>query len=81
MFIFCSFFFKLFQKFSDFLNPEDFIGKRTSKTIRLYPIFNKKKGLFVMKKIINSINYIYVYYILTRSSERIFNPSRYTGNI
>ena len=38
-----------------------------------------KKDIIASEKMRNSNKYIYIYMImLTRSSERIFNPSRYT---
>ena len=56
----------------------------TSKFSRLYPVFNQngfefnnKKGLFIVEKW--EILVIRTIIILIRSSERIFNPSRYTG--
>ena len=60
------FFFKLLTKFIDFINYDDFIGKVTSKSIKLYPVFIKK--IFEFKVIISVI-------MLTRSSDRNFNPS------
>ena len=37
--LFFAVFYQLLLKFSDFKNSDDFIGKITSKSIRLYPIF------------------------------------------
>ena len=76
--IFCIFL-KLLPKCSDYINSVDCIWKITSKYIRLYPAFIKKKVLFLMKKL--EIQVIISIVILTRSSERVFNPSRYTGII
>ena len=36
-------FFKLPQKLSDFINSDDFIGKITSNSIRIYPVFLRKR--------------------------------------
>ena len=77
------FFFELLQKFNDFVNSDDCIGKITSKSISLYPIFIKKKDLksiknrfFLVKKLeIQVIIYDYAYSF----SETIFNPMHYTG--
>jgi len=80
-----QFFFKFLPKFSDFINSDDSIEKITSKSIRLYLILFKKiydlikKGISSGEKMRNSGNYIYMI-MLIRSSERIFNPSRFTGN-
>ena len=60
-------FFKLLPKFSDFINYDDSVGKMTSKSIRLYPVFIKKsfnlikKGIISGEKMKNSGNYIYDY--------------------
>ena len=56
---FCSSF-EIPPKFSDFVNSYDFIGKFTSKSIELPPVFIKDK-LQVNKKIRNSVNCIYEY--------------------
>ena len=61
--VFCSFFFELHQKFSTFLNSDDCFEKFTSKFNRLYPVI-----IQIMIRIITIT-------MLTRSSERIFNPS------
>ena len=45
-YIFACFFYKLLPKFSDFINSADFTEKVTSKSIRLYPVFTKKKFEF-----------------------------------
>ena len=55
-------FFKLLPKFSDFINSVDCIGKITSKSIRLYTVFNKKNGF-------NKINII--------SGEKIRNSDNF----
>ena len=58
-----TFFFKLLPKFSDLINSGDCIGKITSKSIRLYPVFIEKKinlikkGIISCEKRINSGNY------------------------
>ena len=36
-------FFKLLPKVSNLINSDDSIGKMTSKSIRIYPFFIKKK--------------------------------------
>ena len=63
--------------------------KITSKPIQLYQIFIQKtfefneKGIISCEKTRISGKYIYIYIymvMLTRSSERIFNPTRYTGS-
>ena len=62
---------------------DDCIEKITSKSIRLYLICIKKrfnlinKGIISSEKMRNSGNYVYMV-MLTRSSERIINPSCYT---
>ena len=66
------------------MNSNNSIGKITSELIRLYPICIKKntvikKGIISNEKMGNSGNYMYMI-MLTRSSERIFNPRRYTGD-
>ena len=38
-----GFFFKLLPKFYDFVNSNEYIRKITSKSIRIYPVFIKKK--------------------------------------
>ena len=71
--------------FSDFIISDDCIGKLISKSISLYPVFVRKnwiqykKGLFIEKKY--KMQVIISMIIPTRSSERIFNAMRYTGNI
>ena len=69
-FFICSFFsFKLLPKFRDFINSDTSIEKKYTKiyhTISSFYSINdfnltKKKGLFIMKKIRNSGNYIYDY--------------------
>ena len=84
-YFFSVFFFKLLPKLIDFINSDDCIGKIISKSIRLYPVFiqkrfgfNKKRDYFWWKKL--EIQVILYMVMPTRSSERIFNPSRYTGN-
>ena len=79
-----QFFFELLSNFNNFINSNDCIGKITSQYIRLYPVFTKKKdfnlireGLFLVKK--REFQIIITMIMLTRSSERIYNPSRYTG--
>ena len=64
------------------INTDDIIGKSTSKSIRIYPVFYLffklnlvKKGLFLVKK--GEIQFII--FMVTRSSGRIFNPSHCTG--
>ena len=37
--------FKILQKLSDFRNSDDLIGKITSNSIELYPVFNQEKIL------------------------------------
>jgi len=76
------FFFILLAKFSIFINSNDCIGKVPSNSIRLYPVFIKKKinlikkrDYFLVKKC--DIQVIITMIMLTRSSERIFNRSRY----
>ena len=67
----------MLPKFSDFVNSDDCIGKKHLKVYQITtslfkkifevinkPIFSRKKADMIM---------------LTRSSERIFNPKRYTG--
>ena len=44
--MFCFFFFELLQKFSDFVNFNYCIGKITSKSIRLQPVFIQKRFEF-----------------------------------
>ena len=59
MVFFCSFFFKLLPKCSDFINSDDCIGKITSKSIRLKPSFILKnvevidRQIFSIEKMIN----------------------------
>ena len=66
--LFMHFFFKLLPNFTDFENSDDSIGKITSKSIRLQPVFIQKNNLKQIKKQIfsggklkNSDNYIYHY--------------------
>ena len=63
--VFFAVFFEILPKFSNFINSDDFIGKITSKYIRLQPAFIKKKGfevnekqIFSSKKVGKSGNYI-----------------------
>ena len=76
---------KYFQSFSNFVNCDDCSGKITSKSVRLIPVFIKndlkfiKNRFFLVKKL--EIQVIVFMTMLTRSSERIFNPMRYTGII
>ena len=79
---FCSFF-KILSKFSDFAYSDGCIGRITSKSIRLQTLFIEKrfevnKNRFFPVKIWE-IQVIVVMIMLTRSSYRIFNPMRYTG--
>ena len=60
--------FQISKKFSDFVNSDDPIGKITSKSIRLHPVFIQKKILslektdfFLVKKMRNSGICIYDY--------------------
>ena len=68
---------------SDFVNSDDSIGKSTSKSNRIYPVFIKKtfkvdkNRIFLVKKW--EIHVITSIFMITRSSERILNPIRYTG--
>ena len=39
----------LLPKFSDFINSDDCMGKITSKSVRLYPVFNQKKDINLIK--------------------------------
>ena len=62
------FFFKLLQKLSNFINSDDCIWKITLESIRVYPVFIKKKGSNLIKKGIissekmrKSGNFIYDY--------------------
>ena len=41
LWFFGVFFFEILPKFSDFVNSDDWIGKITSKSIKLYPDFNQ----------------------------------------
>ena len=57
-FCFTVFFFKMLPKFSDFVNSGYCIGKITSKSIRLQPVFIKKlrfeddeKQIFIVKNL------------------------------
>ena len=59
---FFAFFFKIHPKFRDFINFDDCIRKITSKSIRLYTVFNKKNGF-------NKINII--------SGEKIRNSDNF----
>ena len=43
-------FFAVFQKFCDFRNSYDCIGKITSKSIKLFPVFIQKRVEFNKKK-------------------------------
>ena len=68
MFFLQYFVFKLLPKFKDLINSDDCIGKITLKSIRLYPVFIKKKDLNLIRKGItcsgkmrNSGNYNYDY--------------------
>ena len=45
----CSFFFKLLPKHSDYINSDDCIEKITTKSIKIYPVFNFKKFEFNKK--------------------------------
>ena len=80
---FCSFFFELLLKFSDFVNSDVCIGKITSKFIE-YIQFSLKKYLkfikirFILVKKLK-IQVIISMIIIIRSSERIFNPINYAG--
>ena len=64
---FSAVFSDILSKVSDFVNSDYYIGKITSKSIRLQPVFNLKKDLklkitdFSCEKIRNSSNYIYNY--------------------
>ena len=58
--------FPLQPKFGDFVHFDDCIGKTTSNSIKLHPVFTKKKNLKFIKKWIifsermrKSGNYIY----------------------
>ena len=58
--------------------------KITSKYIRVQPVFIQKKICYYKKQIfsgekIREIQVILLMIMLTRYSERIFNPMRYTG--
>ena len=80
-----QFFYKLLPNFSDLINSDDCIEKITSKSIGLYPVFvfkkliQWKKGLFLLKKWL--IQVIITMIMFSRSSEKIFNQSRYTSYI
>ena len=52
-FSFCSFF-EILQKYSDFVNSNHYIGKITSKSIRLQPVFIPKKFEVNKKQIFSS---------------------------
>ena len=61
---FFFFFFKLLPKYSDFINSDDWIGKTTSKYIKLMSSFYSKKDLnwiISSEKMKNSGNNIYHY--------------------
>ena len=64
---FFAFFFPLLPKFNDFINPDDYMKKMTSKSTRLYPVFIQTKICILKKRITssekmrNSGNYIYDY--------------------
>ena len=80
------FFFKLLPKFSDFINSDDYAGKITSEYIRLQPVFFSKKDLKITKNRFFSSEKLEIQVIVymtmhTRSSERNFNPMRYTSII
>ena len=47
---FAGFIFKLLSKLSDFINSDDWIGKITSKSVRLEPVFIRKKISKLIKK-------------------------------
>ena len=73
------------EKSSDFLNSEDYIGKLTSKYIRVQPVFVLFQRIFkyikidfftIEKKEIQAILFII---IIFRFSENLFNPMRYTS--
>ena len=76
-------FFDILPKFSDFVNSNDSIGKITSKSIRIQPVFItkifkvNKKQIFLGKKL--EIQVIVFMIMLTRPSERIFNSTRYAN--
>ena len=86
---FVRFFFVVFleilPKFIDFVNSNDCIGKNHVKiyqtTISFYSkkyLKSMKNRLSLVKKMRNSGNFVFTI-MLTRSSERILNPMRYTG--
>ena len=75
---FCIFFLEIFTRSSDFVNSVDCVGKITSKSVRLQPVFIQKR-FEVNKKW--EIEVIISMTMLPRSSERIFNPMRCTGNM
>ena len=79
--IFCSFFRNTFKS-SDFINSVDFIEKKKTSNLSDYNHFIfknrfKVNKLFSSEKLRYSDNCILI--MLPRSSERIFNPMRYTG--
>ena len=82
--IFSQVFFELLCNLTDFVISNDSTEKMTSKSIRIYPVFIKKR-LKVNKKSFSSSEkkrnseVIISIIKLTRSSEMIFNPMRYTG--
>ena len=78
-----DFFFNYLRSLAIFINSDDCIGKIASKSIKLFSFYPKKDfnlikhSIISSRKIRNSGNYIMI--MLTRSSERILDPSRYTG--
>ena len=78
------FFFKSPSKFSDFINFDDGVGNIISKCIKLCPVFYSLKDLNLIKKDLFLVKKLFIQVIISMiminpSSERIFNPSRYTG--
>ena len=78
------FFFKLLPRFNDFVNCDNGIKKLHQNLSDYMLLYSKKrlkinkKGIISSEKMKNAGDYIVI--MLTRFSERIFNPSRYTGN-
>ena len=71
--------FAVFFLFSDFVNSDDCIGKSHQNLSEYNQFLLKKRFEVDGEKMRNSGNFFTI--MLTRSSERIFYPMRYTGLI